>query len=133
MNRPIVLIADDEPMLVSAFAREARRNGITVEYDTSSDRVVEMAKQLHPDLIILDIHQKTDGRVLLGRLKRDPDTSDIRVLILSGVEDQLTRHMCLSLGAIDYEVKPMDVGFMNKVMRMVGIDPMVPAAPLTAY
>ncbi len=130
-KRPIILICDDEPLLVSAFAREARRNGITVVSDTSSDRVVELAREHRPDLIILDIHQKTDGRVLLARLKRDPISKSIRVLILSAVEDQLTRHMCLNLGAVDYEVKPMDVGFMHKVMRMVGVDPCCPAVPLT--
>ena len=92
-ERPIVLICDDEPLLVSAFAREARRNGLTVVTDTSSEELLQSAQNLQPDLI-LDIHQKIDGRV--ARLKRDPKTRDIRVLILSAVEDQLTRHMCLN-------------------------------------
>lgn len=132
IKRPVILISDDEPLLVSAFSREAKRNGITVVADTSSDRLLDLARETRPDLIILDIHQKTDGRVLLARLKRDPITKGIRVLILSAVEDQLTRHMCLNLGALDYEVKPMDVGFMHKVMRLVGVDPCCPAAVLTA-
>jgi DNA-binding response OmpR family regulator len=126
----MVLISDDEPMLVSAFAREARRNGITVITDTSSDDIVGLAKSTQPDLIVLDVHQKVDGRVLLGRLKREPKTHHIPVLILSGVEDQLTRHMCLSLGAVDYDVKPWDSVFMRKVMRLVGVDPWVPAVLL---
>jgi len=125
-----VLICDDEPLLVSAFAREARRNGITVISDTSSDQLLDMARTLQPDLIVLDVHQKVDGRVLLARLKRDPKTKAIRVLMLSAVEDQITRHMCLQLGAMDYEVKPMDSGFISKVMRLVGIDPNVPAVSI---
>jgi CheY-like chemotaxis protein len=130
-KKPTILISDDEPFIVSAFARQARLAGITVVSDTTSEQVIEIAKATRPDLIILDVHQKTDGRVLLARLKREPELRDIRVLMLSAVEDQLTRHICLRLGAIDYDVKPMDVSFMRKVMRLVGIDPSVPAAPLT--
>jgi two-component system, OmpR family, response regulator AdeR len=119
MGRPTVLISDDEPLLVSAFAREARRSGITVVADTTSERLLELAKLIKPDLIVLDVHQKVDGRVQLARLKRDPDTRHIRVVVLSAVEDQLTRHVCLNLGAIDYEVKPMDGGFIRKVIKLV--------------
>lgn len=123
MKKPMVLIADDEPLVVSAFAREARRNGLDVVTDSSSERVIDLARECKPDLIILDVRQKIDGRVLLARLKRDPATRDIRVLMLSAAEDQLTRHMCLNLGAVDYEVKPMDAGFMCKVLRLVGANP----------
>ena len=131
MNYPTILIADDEAMVVSAFSRVFERAGIRVVSDTTSERVIEIAEESKPDLIILDVHQKVDGRVLLARLKREPALREIRVLMLSAVEDQLTRRTCLSLGAIDYDVKPMDVSFFHKVMRLVGVDPFVPAARLT--
>lgn len=118
MTPPVVLISDDEPLIVSALAREAKRSGLTCISDTTSERVLELARQHRPAVIILDINQHQDGRDLLAQLKQDPATRDCKVIILSGVEDQFTRHVCFELGADDYEVKPFDPTFMTRVARL---------------
>jgi two-component system response regulator AdeR len=121
MPSPVVLIADDEPLVVSALAREARRSGLASVADTTSERVLELARKHRPAVIILDLHQHQDGRDLLAQLKQDPDTRECKVIILSGVEDQFTRHVCFELGAEAYEVKPFDHTFMTRVARMAGV------------
>jgi CheY-like chemotaxis protein len=122
MNRkPVVLISDDEPLLVNALSREARRVGLHAVPDTSSD-VVDIARALQPDVIVLDIHQKVDGRDLLASLKKDPGTAHLKVVILSANEDQFMRHLCLELGAEDYEVKPFDPTFIRRIARIAGGD-----------
>lgn len=121
MLSPVVLISDDEPLVVSALAREARRSGLTSVADTTSQHVLDLARQYRPAVIILDIHQRMDGRDLLARLKQDPETRECKVIILSGVEDQFTRHVCFELGAEAYEVKPFDHTFMTRVARMAGV------------
>jgi CheY-like chemotaxis protein len=122
VHKPTVLISDDEPMLVAALSREARRVGLEAIADTTSD-VVGLAKRLHPDVILLDVHQRVDGRDLLALLKRDPDTCHVPVVVLSAVEDQFMRHTCLQLGAEDYEVKPFDPTFLRKVARLAVPEP----------
>ena len=121
MLSPVVLISDDEPLVVSALAREARRSGLTSVADTTSQHVIDLARKYRPAVIILDIHQRLDGRDLLARLKQDPETRECKVIILSGVEDQYTRHVCFELGAEAYEVKPFDHTFMTRVARMAGV------------
>ncbi len=116
-RKPTVLISDDEPMLVSALSREARRIGLEAYGDTDSD-VVTLARRLRPDVILLDVHQRIDGRDLLALLKKDPETRHMKVVILSAVEDQFMRHTCLALGADDYEVKPFDPTFLRKIARL---------------
>lgn len=116
-RKPTILISDDEPLLVAALSREARRIGLEPIADTTSD-VVSLAKQVHPDLILLDVHQRIDGRDLLASLKKDPETRAVRVVVLSAVEDQFMRHVCLELGADDYEVKPFDPTFLRKMARL---------------
>ena len=116
-RRPVVLISDDEPMLVAALSREARRVGLVPVSDTTSD-VVTLARKHQPDVILLDVHQRIDGRDLLVQLKRDPETCDLKVIILSAVEDQFMRRTCLELGADDYAVKPFDPAFLLRVARM---------------
>jgi two-component system, OmpR family, response regulator AdeR len=131
VRTPTILVSDDEPMLVNALKREARRFGIDVLVDTKSD-VVAMALQFHPDLIVLDVHQGTDGRDLLADLKKHPDTRDVPVIMLSANEDQFLRHTCFELGALDYEVKPFDPSFLRKVARLV-LEPEPLAEPVTVH
>ena len=121
MLSPVVLISDDEPLVVSALAREARRSGLASVADTTSRHVMELARRHHPAVIILDIHQPEDGRDLLAQIKQDPLTRDCKVIILTGVEDQFTRHVCFELGADAYEVKPFDHTFMARVARLAGL------------
>jgi CheY-like chemotaxis protein len=123
MNRPTVLISDDEPRLASALAREARAHGLSYIVDTTSEHVQMLAREHRPAVIILDIHQQRDGRDLLAALKKDPATKDLKVVILSGEEDQFTRQLCFELGADDYETKPMGPVFMRKVARLAGLSP----------
>ncbi|MDP1822639.1 MAG: response regulator [Archangium sp.] len=116
-RRPVVLISDDEPLVVAAFAREARRVGMDTVTDTTSD-VVTLARKHQPDVILLDMRQRIDGRDLLQRLKHDPETCDLKVIVLSAVEDQFMRRVCLELGAEDYAVKPFDPAFLHRVARI---------------
>ena len=117
--RPLVLICDDEPQIVSALGRQARRYGLEVIGDTHANRVCELARKHRPAVIILDIMQEVDGRDILAALKKDPATKDVKVIMLSAVEDQFTRQVCLELGAEDYALKPFDSTFMAKVARLV--------------
>lgn len=118
MRPPTILVSDDEPLLGNALKREARRLGIDVLVDTTSN-VVELALEVLPDLIVLDVHQRRDGRDLLAALKRNPATRDVPVIMLSANEDQFLRHTCFELGAADYEVKPFDPAFLRKMARLM--------------
>jgi CheY-like chemotaxis protein len=134
-RKPTILISDDEPLLVAALTREARRLGLTAISDTSS-QAFELAKEHQPDVIVLDIHQSIDGRDLLARLKKDPATRDLKVIVLSAIEDQYMRHTCLELGADDYEVKPFDPNFIRRVARIaarVTRRPPVEAEPVALH
>ncbi|MBZ4330210.1 two-component system response regulator [Corallococcus sp. AS-1-12] len=132
MTAPTVLISDDEPLVVSALAREAKRSGLVCVSDTTSEHVLELARKHRPAVIILDINQNQDGRDLLAQLKKDPVTRDSKVIMLSGVEDQFTRHVCFELGADDYEVKPCDPTFMTRIARMAAAAARPPASPEAA-
>ena len=116
-----LLFADDSPEMVAALVRRAKREGFSTLSDTTSTRVLELARVHHPDVIVLDVHQAVDGRALLADLKRDPSTRDIKVVMLSGREDQRTRHECLHLGAEDYFTKPLDALFFRRLSELAGI------------
>jgi CheY-like chemotaxis protein len=118
VNPPLLLIADDEPLLVAALVRLARRAGLRCISDTTSLRVLSLAREHHPDVVILDLRQAVDGRELLAQLKGDPETRDISVVVLTALEDPSARQACLRLGAADYALKPFDGTFIQRVARL---------------
>jgi len=117
-HTPTVLIADDEPLFVSSLARQVSRAGLCVICDTTSAQVLELARTRKPDVIILDVNQHIDGRDLLSSLKKDPATRDIKVVMLSALEDDYLRTNCLELGAHDFETKPFDLRTIQKIARL---------------
>ena len=113
ISAPTVLISDDDDLLVSSLDRYFRSQGVEVIADLTSN-VVELARAHHPMLIILDLAQSVDGRVLLAQLKRDVQTRHIDVFVVTGNSDPFVRARCFQLGALDYFVKPTDDRFFGR-------------------
>jgi CheY-like chemotaxis protein len=113
---PTLLISDDDPAVLAALARFAHMFGLAVIRDDDS-RVSALAK-LKPDVILLDLNQRVPGKQLLERLKTDPDTRDIPVVVMTAIENDAMRGLCLSLGAIEFVLKPFDAMFMARVSRL---------------
>ena len=78
-------------------------------------RVFDMLKKITPDLILLDIEMpEMDGYEVIKRLKADPETAQIPVIFLTGLDDDETEYEGLSLGAIDYIAKPFSPPLLLK-------------------
>jgi PAS domain S-box-containing protein len=71
---------------------------------------LELARQHHPDLIVLDLHlPDMPGSEVLTRLKTDPTTREIPVIVLTADASGRQSERVRQLGAIDYLTKPLDV------------------------
>jgi PAS domain S-box-containing protein len=71
---------------------------------------LELARQHHPDLILLDLHLPVmDGREVLRRLKEDPATSEIPVVVVSADATTSSVEQLLGAGAAAFITKPLDV------------------------
>ncbi len=80
-----------------------------------------LAASEHPQAIILDVMLPGhDGWGLLYRLKDDPATSDIPVIIATGLDEQ---RLGLFLGANDYLVKPFAKSQLLQAIERVSLDP----------
>jgi two-component system KDP operon response regulator KdpE len=83
--------------------------------------VHSVALELKPDLIVLDIgFPDADGRDVLAKLKAEPRTSAIPVLVWSGRHDmESERRIAISLGAEDYVEKTDAQLLMRKIERLL--------------
>ena len=86
---------------------------------------LELAHQHRPDLIVLDLNlPDLDGDEILRRLRDDPATAGIPVVIVSADATQRQVERLLGLGAVAYVTKPIDVG---ELLRVVDDTLIVPA------
>jgi len=106
VNRPLVIVVEDDPVAAELLARQIERVGFRVEVARTGAEAVTMAKERKPVAITLDILlPDMDGWEVLTLLKRDPLTSDIPVIVVSVVDNPT---LGTALGALDYFVKPVE-------------------------
>jgi CheY-like chemotaxis protein len=71
---------------------------------------LELARQHHPDLIVLDLHlPDMPGTEVLKRLKAKPPTREIPVIVLTADASGRQTERVKQLGATDYLTKPLDI------------------------
>jgi len=110
-----VLIIDDDPMVHQLLRGHLMDGAFEVYSATDGVEGLIAAKEKRPSVILLDLHlPKLDGWGVLARLKGDPVTSNIPVIILS-VEEQRARGF--SFGACDYLVKPVEPDMLISVVK----------------
>jgi len=100
-----VLTIDDDPNVVDLMARVYQREGFRPVSASNGKMGIELARQLRPDLITLDIMMPgMDGWTVLKALKEDPDLKDIPVIMVSIVGDG---PVALEVGAMASLTKPI--------------------------
>jgi len=104
-----VLVIDDDNNAIEFIKLGLKYEGFQVESsDTGEDGLVA-AQRLNPGLIILDILlPDLDGLEVCNRLRSNPTTRDIPILMLTAKDDVRDRVTGLQQGADDYLAKPFD-------------------------
>jgi len=110
-----VLVIDDDPAVHDLMRRSLEKDGFRVELAADGKRGLELAKQLKPAVITLDVMMPhLDGWSVLTALKADPATANIPVIMLTIVDD---KQMGFALGAADYFTKPIDFQRLHHVLE----------------
>jgi len=82
-----VLVADDDPETVDVIARFLTRPDYAIERAFNKRDAIEMAKRLHPDLILLNLMmEEFSGYQIVLALQSDEDTEHIPILIVTGMK-----------------------------------------------
>lgn len=110
MARKKVLVVDDERDLVDILAFNLRREQFDVLTAADGETAVEVARRDQPDLIILDLMLPGIGGLeVCRRLRGEPRTSQIPILMLTAKGEETDAVIGLSQGADDYVRKPFGV------------------------
>jgi signal transduction histidine kinase len=115
--RPLVLIVEDDPDAAALLSETVAAAGFRSRVAPSGSVGLELARQLHPAAITLDVMMPgMDGWRVLQSLKGNPDTSDIPVIVCSIVDNQ---PLGFRLGASAYLLKPVEPSRLTSTLRSV--------------
>ena len=126
-----ILIVEDDKKTASLIALYLEREGFRTIVAHDGETALELAADLGPIFVILDLMlPRLDGWEVCRRLRKD---SEVPILILTARDEEVDRVSGLTLGADDYVVKPFSprelVARVKAIMRRVQSRPATHAGP----
>jgi phosphate regulon transcriptional regulator PhoB len=120
-----VLIVEDEPDIRDLLAFHLEREGYHVTRSRSGADALRQVRARPPDLILLDLMlPELGGLDVCRRLRQDPRTASVPIVMLTARGEEVDRILGLELGADDYIVKPFSpkevVARVRAVLRRAG-------------
>ena len=108
--KPRILIVDDEPDLLTVLRFGLEAAGFEVVQASDGEQGLALARQVMPDLMILDLMlPRMDGYKVCRALKYDERYKHIPIFILSARSAEQDKQLALSMGADAFVTKPYDM------------------------
>jgi len=105
--RPLVLIVEDDDDTREMYAWAMRAGGWSVEAVATGLDAIFVATRRHPDVIVMDLMLPgLDGFEAVRRIKALPETWDIPVVALTGVNPSKVEALARSVGCAQFVAKP---------------------------
>lgn len=87
---------------------------------SSGKEALEMIKMSRPDVVLLDIMMpKIDGLQVLQAIRKDPETADLPVIMITAFVDKYQKSKVLAMGADGYLVKPLAMDELHETLEQV--------------
>ena len=123
--KPRVLFVEDESSISGPFSKALAREGFEPIVAATAARALELADQIEPDIVLLDLTLPDgDGRDVCRALRR---RSNVPIVMLTARGTETDRIVGLELGADDYVVKPFSgaevIARIRAVLRRTGSSP----------
>ena len=104
-----ILVVDDDPDIARFVEVNLRSAGYDVSVASDGEEALEKAGQLRPDLVLLDVMMpRIDGFEVAQRLRRNPQTANTSIIMLTAKALSTDKVLGLTAGADDYIIKPFD-------------------------
>ena len=121
---PTILIVEDEPRIAELARDYLAHAGFAVRLAADGQTGLDAALRDRPDLVVLDLGLPgLDGLDVTRRLRGDPATAAVPIVMLTARDDELDKLLGLELGADDYLTKPFSprelVARVRAVLRRV--------------
>ncbi len=103
-----ILIVDDSPTEIHVLKTLLEKNGYDVDTASSGEEGVAVAKEVLPDVILMDVVMPgMNGFQATRQLSQQAETTDIPVIIVTTKDQETDKVWAKRQGAVDYIVKPV--------------------------
>lgn len=130
-----ILLVEDDTALAAVYRSRLELEGFEVKEVHNGEEALSAAIDYKPDLILLDaMMPKISGFDVLDILRNTPDTTNIRVIMLTALSQPKDKERAEQLGVDDYLVKSQVVigDVVARVKHHLGMNPAVAAGPIDA-
>ncbi|MFO7594554.1 MAG: twitching motility response regulator PilH [Pseudomonadota bacterium] len=112
-----ILIVDDSPTEIHVLTSILEKLGHTVQTADNGEDGIAKAKEIKPDLILMDVVMPgMNGFQATRQLSKDSETSDIPIIIVTTKDQETDRVWGLRQGAKDYLTKPVEEAMLIEKM-----------------
>lgn len=118
-GQEIVLVVDDSPETLGFLTDAMEASGVTVLVARSGDTALGIARQVVPDIILMDaVMPGLDGFETCRRLKQLPEVAHVPIIFMTGLTE--TEHVvhALESGGVDYLTKPIHIDELRARIRV---------------
>ena len=118
-----ILIADDEPNIVTALEFLLQRNGYEVHVARNGEEALKLVEDCNPDLVLLDVMMPVrSGYEVCARMRERADWRHIKIIMLSAKGRDAEVNKGLSIGADHYITKPFSTQeLVAKINGLLGV------------
>jgi two-component system response regulator RegX3 len=117
VRAPRILYVEDEPSIAEPFCQALAREGFAPTIARTAREALQLADELEPDLVLLDLGlPDLDGRDVCRELR---GRSDVPIIMVTARDSEADRVLGLELGADDYVVKPFSAREVASRIRAV--------------
>ena len=110
-----VLLAEDDPTMVSLLKTLLKMEGFDVVALSSDANVPDSVINEKPDVLFMDVHiGQQNGMDIVESIRKNPETSDLRVVMTSGLN---VKEECMRRGANHFLLKPFMPDDLIKVLK----------------
>ena len=128
MSGAKILIVEDHPTMREAMRLVLEHEGFEISEAADGASALERIHAEPPDLVFLDLNiPGSSGTDVLKKLKADPATADVRVIIVTATGEEGRSHV-MSLGADEYFTKPFSPRALLQTVERVLASPSAPGA-----
>ncbi len=119
-RKPVVLIADDDPEILSLLSIRLGRAGYQVLEAVDGEQTLAVVREHYPDLIILDVMMPgKNGWEVAKEIRHDARFKNIGIIMLTAIGEKINEMTSPLYGADEYVDKPFEFADLEKKMRAV--------------
>ncbi len=122
-NKKILLVEDDDS-LASVYQTRLQAEGFNVRRVPNGEDALAATLEFKPDLILLDVMMpKVSGFDVLDILRNTPETTNVKVIMLTALSQDSDKERAKTLGVDDYLVKSQVViaDVVDRIKQLLGI------------